>query len=237
MSIKPLYLLADSQLLFLRGSGPAFIQRVREAVDSAGPKAAYLGASNGDDPAFYSIFEAAMQLIGISQCRMVPIHPAADDMAFLQSADLVLLAGGDVERGWRAFEQNGVKDLVNRRRYDGVVLIGVSAGAIQLGLGGLVEPPAESSAVKKAEFFRFAPFYVGAHEEQEEWWNLKLLITSSQVDARGIGIPMGGGAIYFPDGELEPIRKPLTEFLKEDGEFRESMLMPESENSGKYAGI
>ncbi len=178
-----------------------------------------------------------MQSIGISQCRMVPIHPAADDMAFLQTADLVLLAGGDVERGWRAFEQNGVKDLVNRRRYDGVVLIGVSAGAIQLGLGGLVEPAAESSAVKKAEFFRFAPFYVGAHEEQEEWWNLKLLITSSQVDARGIGIPMGGGAIYFPDGELEPIRKPLTEFLKEDGEFRESMLMPESENSSKDAGI
>ena len=37
-----------------------------------------------------------------------------------------------------------------------------------------------------------------------------------------------GGAIYFPDGELEPIRKPLTEFLKEDGQFRESMLMPQS---------
>ena len=230
MSIKPLYLLADSQLLFLRETEPAFIERVREAVDSAEPKAAYLGASNGDDPAFYSIFEAAMQAIGISQRRMVPIHPSADDLAFLQSADLVLLAGGDVEKGWRAFEQNGVKDLMTRRRYDGVVLVGASAGAIQLGLGGLVEPAAESSAVKKAEFFRFAPFYVGAHEEQQEWWNLKLLITSSQVDARGIGIPMGGGAIYAPDGELEPIRKPLTEFLKEDGQFRESMLMPQ--NSG-----
>lgn len=226
MSIKPLYLLADSQLLFLRETEPAFMQRVREAVDSADPKAAYLGASNGDEPAFYSIFEAAMQSVGISQRRMVPVHPSADDLSFLQSADLVLLAGGDVEKGWRAFEQNGVKDLMARRRYDGVVLVGVSAGAIQLGLGGLVEPVAESSAVKKAEFFRFAPFYVGAHEEQEEWWNLKLLINSSSVDARGIGIPMGGGAIYFPDGELEPIRKPLTEFLKEDGELRESLLVP-----------
>lgn len=228
MSIKPLFLLADSQLLFLRESEPTFIQRVREAVDSAEPKAAYLGASNGDDPSFYSIFEAAMQSIGISHCRMVPIHPSADDMAFLQSADLVLLAGGDVEKGWRAFEQNRVKDLLTRRRYDGVVLIGVSAGAMQMGLGGLVEPAAESSAIKKTEFFRFAPFYVGAHEEQHEWWNLKLVIDSSQVDARGIGIPMGGGATYFPDGALEPIRKPLTEFLKEDGQLRESMLMPEN---------
>src|SRR2546423_9704340 len=97
MSIKPLYLLADSQLLFLRETEHAFMNRIREALDSTDPKAAYLGASNGDDPAFYSIFEAAMQSIGISQCRMVPVHPSADDLAFLQSADLVLLAGGDVE--------------------------------------------------------------------------------------------------------------------------------------------
>ena len=228
MSIKPLYLLADSQLLFLRETEHAFMNRIREAVDSTDPKAAYIGASNGDDPAYFSIFEAAMEPIGISQRRMIPAQPSKDDLSFLQIADLVLLAGGNVKQGWQAFEQNGVKDLILRRRYDGVVLVGVSAGAVQLGLGGLVEPAAESSAVKKAEFFRFAPFYIGAHEEQEEWWNLKLLINSSPVDARGIGIPLGGGAIYNPDGELEPIRKPLTEFLKEDGQFRESLVLPEA---------
>jgi hypothetical protein len=228
MSIKPLYLLADSQLLFGREGEHSFIARIREALDSPEPKAAYLGASNGDDPAFYSIFEAAMEPIGASQRRMVPVHPSKDDLAFLQSADLVLLAGGNVEQGWQAFEQNGVKDLITSRRYDGVVLVGVSAGAVQLGLGALIEPAAESSAVKKAEFFRFAPFYIGAHEEQEDWWNLKLLVNSSQVDARGIGIPMGGGAIYSPDGGLEPIRKPLTEFVKEDGQFRESVVLPEA---------
>ena len=228
MAIKPLYLLADSQLLFWHEAEHAFIDRIREAVDSSDPTAAYIGASNGDDPVYYSIFEAAMEPIGISKRRMVPVQPSKDDLSFLQSADLVLLAGGNVEQGWQALEQNGVKDLIARRRYDGVVLVGVSAGAVQLGLGALVDPAAESSAVKKAEFFRFAPFYIGAHEEQEEWWNLKLLINSSPVDARGIGIPMGGGAIYGPDGGLEPIRKPLTEFLKEDGQFRESLVLPEA---------
>ncbi|HEV2987147.1 MAG TPA: Type 1 glutamine amidotransferase-like domain-containing protein [Candidatus Angelobacter sp.] len=227
MSIKPLYLLADSQLLFLREGEHSFTARIREAMDSSEPKAAYLGASNGDDPAFYSIFEAAMEPIGVSQRRMIPTNPSKDDLAFLQSADIVLLAGGNVEQGWRAFEQNGVKDMIISRRYDGVVLVGVSAGAMHLGLGALVEPAVESSAVKKSEFFRFAPFYISAHEEQEEWWNLKLLINSSQVDARGIGIPMGGGAIYNSDGELEPIRKPLIEFVKEDGQVRESMVVPE----------
>jgi hypothetical protein len=227
MAIKPLYLLADSQLLFLKEGERLFTERIREDLDSPGPKAAYIGASNGDDPQFYSIFEAAMEPMGIAQRRMIPARPSNDDLAFLQNADLVLLAGGNVEQGWRAFEQNGVKDVISRRRYDGVVLVGVSAGAVQLGLGALIEPAAESSAVKKADFFRFAPFYIGAHEEQEAWWNLKLLVNSSQVDARGIGIPAGGGAVYSSDGSIEPIRKPLTEFLKEDGQFRESLVLPE----------
>ncbi len=227
MAIKPLYLLADSQLLFLKEEERLFTERIREDLDSPEPKAAYLGASNGDEPTFYSIFEAAMELIGISERRMIPARPSNDDLAFLQSADLVLLAGGNVEQGWRAFEQNGVKELISRRRYDGVVLVGISAGAVQLGLGAMVEPVAESSAVKRSDLFRFAPFYIGAHEEQEEWWNLKLLVNSSQVDARGIGIPAGGGAVYSSDGSLEPIRKPLIEFLKEDGQLRESLVVPE----------
>jgi cyanophycinase len=227
MAIKPLYLLADSQLLFLKEGERLFTERIREDLDSPEPKAAYIGASNGDDPQFYSIFEAAMESMGVAQRRMIPARPSNDDLAFLQNADLVLLAGGNVEQGWRTFEQNGVKDLISRRRYDGVVLVGVSAGAVQLGLGALIEPAAESSAVKKADFFRFAPFYIGAHEEQEAWWNLKLLVNSSQVDARGIGIPAGGGAVYSSDGSIEPIRKPLTEFLKEDGQLRESLVMPE----------
>src|SRR5437588_5132069 len=149
MAIKPLYLLADSQLLFLKEGARLLTERIREDLDSPEPKAAYIGASNGDDPQFYSIFEAAMEPIGVTQRRMIPARPSNDDLGFLQSADLVLLAGGNVEQGWRAFEQNGVKDLISRKRYDGVVLVGVSAGAVQLGLGPLVEPAAESSAVKK----------------------------------------------------------------------------------------
>jgi peptidase E len=227
MSIKPLYLLADSQLLFWREGEHSLMKKIREDLDSTEPKAAYLGASNGDDPAYYSIFEAAMENIGASQCRMIPAHPSNDDMAFLQSADLILLAGGNVSQGWKAFEQNGVKDLISRRRYDDVVFVGVSAGAVQLGMGAMGDSIVESSALKKVDLFRFAPFYIGAHEEQDEWWNLKLLVNSSPAGARGIGIPFGGGAIYHPEGSLEPVRKPLIELLKTEDQVRESMLVPQ----------
>jgi cyanophycinase len=227
MLIKPLYLLADSQLLFWREGEQLFTQRLREHMDAPSPKAAYIGASNGDQPEFYSIFQSAMESIGISECRMVPSRISEDDKKFLEEANLILLAGGDVERGWTTFKDNGLKDLIPRKRYDGTLLVGISAGAVQLGLGALTG----TTNMKTEEMFRFAPFFVGAHEEQEEWWNLRALVNLSQTEARGIGIPAGGGAIYYPDGTLEPVRKSLVEFSKEDDQVKEKLLLPENEFS------
>jgi len=222
LEIKPLYLLADSQLLFLEQGRNGFTQRLKEDLP-ADPKAAYIGASNNHQTEFYDLFLAAMELIGIKQCRMVPEQLADDDRAFLEEASLVLLSGGDTQRGWRVFMQNGVKELLLRKRYDGSVLVGVSAGAVQLALGAL----SEETQPKVIEMFGFAPFYIGAHEEDEDWWNLRAQVNLSRSDQRGIGIPAGGGAIYFPDGTLEPIWRPLIEFMKEDEGIKERLLVPE----------
>jgi Peptidase family S51 len=221
--IKSLYLLADSQLLFWKDNDSLFAARIGEEIEAETPKAAYIGASNGDNPDFFSLFVGAMEMIGITDCRMIPSQPSKEDTAFLEAADLLLLSGGDTERGWRAFEQNGLKELIPQKRFGGAVLVGISAGAVQLGMGSLTG----TSTMKSEEMFRFAPFYVGAHEEAEEWWNLRALVNLSQTDARGIGIPAGGGAIYHPDGSLEPVRKPLMEFAKEGEQFSEKLLLPE----------
>ncbi|HEX3095259.1 MAG TPA: peptidase, partial [Candidatus Angelobacter sp.] len=66
MVIKPLYLLADSQLFFWKSGGDSLTERIRADLDSANPKAAYIGASNGDQPEFYTLFEAAMEAMAIS---------------------------------------------------------------------------------------------------------------------------------------------------------------------------
>jgi peptidase E len=219
--IAPLYLLADSQLLFSRADENGLTSGIRANLTSSDPKAAYIGASNGDREEFYGLFVAAMELMGVSRCRMVPSQLADEDRVFVEEADLVLLAGGDVERGWQVFERNGLKELLVRKRYDGGILVGISAGAVQLGLGALTDAPQP----KKLDLFGFVPFYVGAHEENDEWWNLRALVILSQ-SGRGIGIPMGGGAICWPDGTLEPIRQPLTELLKEGDQVGERLLMP-----------
>jgi hypothetical protein len=222
MVIKPLYLLADSQLFFWKSENDSLAERLRADLDTTNPKAAYVGASNSDQPEFYSLFQAAMESMGISNCRAVPSQPSREDISFLENADLIVLSGGDVERGWRTFEQNGLKELLPRKRFDGAILMGVSAGAVQLGLGHL----SNAAQPKPLEMFRFAPFYVGAHDEENDWWDLRALVKLSQSDVRGIGIPAGGGAVYQSDGTLEPIRKHLTELAKESARITENVLTP-----------
>ena len=220
--VKPLYLLADSQLFFWKSDGGSLAERIRADLDAGNPTAAYIGASNGDQPEFYSLFVAAMDVMGISKCRMVPAQPSREDILFIEDADLILLAGGDVERGWQVFKQNGLKDLIPRRRLDGAILVGVSAGAVQFGLGCL----SNSAQPKQLDMFRFAPFYVGAHDEKNVGWDLRALVNLSQSDARAIGIAAGGGAVYSSDGTLEPLRNPLIELSKQDAKISENLLAP-----------
>lgn len=220
--IKPLYLLADSQLFFWKSGGDSLAERLRANLDTGKPKAAYIGASNGDQPEFYSLFHAAMESMGISDCRMVPSRPTREDTSFMEEADLIVLSGGDAERGWRTFEQNGLIELIPRKRFDGAILMGVSAGAVQLGLGCL----SNSARPKQIDMFRFAPFYVGVHDEESDWWDLRALVNLSQANTRAIGIPAGGGAVYQSDGTLEPIRKHLTELTRESARITENVLAP-----------
>lgn len=225
-ALKPIFLLADSQLLFWRDEeGNRFLDRARAMIDAdspgRAPKAAYLGASNGDLPEFYDLFLGAMAEIGIhsGDCRHVPSRPGAGDLEFLAAADIVLLAGGDVQRGWQAFESAGLKDKIAERYYAGAILIGVSAGAVQLGLKGWSDD-------EVFDTFRLVPFVIDVHDEPA-WTGLLRAVPVVGELARGYGIPSGGGALYHPDYSLEPVRQTLTEVdTTESGGLRQALLFP-----------
>ena len=198
--MQPIFLLADSQLLFWRDGGQLLLERV---VTRDQLKAAYIGASNGDDPNFYEIFVSAMEGVGVVDCRMIPSAVSEADMEFLNSADVILLSGGDVEAGWRVFLNNGLSEHIIRRYYEGASLIGVSAGAVQLGLCGLA---ADGSLI---ETFKLVPFIIGAHEESDNWKTTRELLRLSGPGKTAIGLPAGGGAIYHQDHTVEALRHPL----------------------------
>jgi len=226
-SLKPIFLLADSQLLFWRdGEGNRFLDRARQLIAADAPEkrpaAAYLGASNGDAPEFFDLFVAAMAEIGIHDCRHILSRPGDEDFAYLEQADLILLAGGDARRGWEVFVETGLKEKLAASYYAGSLLVGVSAGAVQLGLKGWDE---DGSNLFDA--LCLVPFVIDAHDEPS-WSRLLRAVARTGENARGFGIRSGGGALYHPDYSIEPVREPLTEVtLGEDGP-RQSLLFPGS---------
>src|SRR6185295_7541254 len=173
-AIQPVFLLSDSQLLFWRDG----------------------------EPEFYELFLAAMDGIGIRRCRHVPERPTSEDLAWVDAADLLLFAGGDVRRGWDSFQANGLPEKIFARYYAGALLVGISAGAVQLGLKGLDE-----GSDRLFDTFRVVPFVLDAHGEPD-WHRLYRTVPRAGEHVKGIGIPTGGGLIYHPDYSLEPIRHP-----------------------------
>ena len=96
--LKPIYLLADSQLLFWKKDGKLFLQSLKDMLDEEmdegeEPLAVYIGASNGDLPEFYEIFKTAMESVGIRNCRMIHSELPEEEEDAVEDADLVLRAG------------------------------------------------------------------------------------------------------------------------------------------------
>ena len=228
-AIRPMFLLADSQLLFWKEGDALFLARVREALGERPLQAAYLGASNGDVPDYYDLFVAGMDGIGVRDCRMIPASPSAADRAFFDEADVILLAGGDAARGYRAFQESGLAERILSRYAAGAVLIGISAGAMQLGLRAC---PGHGEA--SFSTFRLVPALVAVHDEPD-WAALTEGVIGLEGSGRGIGIPFGGGAVVHPDLTVEPVRKGLVEISVEDGVVKRALLMPGNGGAGATA--
>ena len=219
--LQPILLTADSQLLFWQVDGEPFLARCRARLGDE-PRAAYIGASNGDVLDFYHLFRGAMEGVGISRCRMIPSVPSEEDLEFIDEADLILLAGGDVARGWEVMKDNGITQKLIERYYTGALLAGVSAGAVQLGLFGLYE---EGEAAQPFETLKLVPYLIDAHAEPD-WDRLRRAMPSVGEHVRGLGIPTGGGALIHGDLAVEPVRHPLTEMTYDGDRVTQALIFP-----------
>ncbi len=234
-NVKPVFLLADSQLLFWHEKEESLMDRIRKLLEEEKPdgpfKAAYIGASNSDKPEYYDIFLAAMNQAGITeeQCQLIRSKKTRKkDLKFLEDADLILLAGGDTEKGWDIINEKFQETIV-ARYYKGTVIIGVSAGAVQLGTRGWKEN--EELPGSLFETFQLVPAVIDVHNEESDWELLNKTIEHLGAWNRGFGIPSGGGAVYHPDWSFEAIRHHLVEFahVKDEfgwAEFKRSLIIP-----------
>lgn len=223
---KPLFLLSDSQSLFRNGSDtllPA-LQESAQIAERNVTRAAYIGASNGDAPEFFELFVAAMDHVNLHESRMIRAEFGSDDRAFLESADLLLLAGGDVDDGLEIMKRTGMDAAITSRYYSGAVVVGVSAGAVQLGMGWYGRHHGHVS-----DGLKLVPYYIGVHGERDDWVPLRTLVQSREEYAKGFGIPFGGAMIYHADMSMEAVRYPVAEFeksVKQNGSVTGNLLLP-----------
>jgi len=225
--LAPLYLFADSQLLFWKRNGKLLLESVRESLAGDAPPAAYIGASNGDRPEFYEIFTAAMNAAGFPEHRMIGSAFTAEDREFLDRAQLILLAGGDVRLGWTTFEKTGMKEQILARYASGAVLVGISAGAVQLGRHGLVDN-GESTGLELFDVFGLVPALIDVHDEQRDWTRLASTVRMLEGSIGGLGIATAGGIVFHSDGSAEALRHPVHEFRYDGTRVVHSLLMPEA---------
>ena len=233
--VKPVFLLADSQLLFWRDKEEPLMDRIRKLLEEEKPggpfKAAYIGASNDDKPEYYDIFLAAMSQAGITEdhCQLIRSKKTRKkDLKFLEEADLILLAGGDTEKGWDIIKEKFQQTIVDRY-YKGAVLMGISAGAVQLGLRGWREN--EEFPKNLFETFQLVPAVIDVHNEESDWETLHKTVEHLEAWTKGFGIPAGGGAVYHPDWSFEALRHHLVEFAYVKDEFgwavfKRSLIIP-----------
>ena len=166
-----------------------------------------------------------MDAVGVTERRMIRASFDSEDRVFLQRAQLLLLAGGDVQLGWNTFEKTGMKEIILERYAQGATLVGVSAGAVQLGRQTVFNTE-ESAALELIDVFNLVPAIIDVHDEQHEWARLSRTIHMLEGTVTGLGIPTGGGIVAHPDGTIEALRRPTDEFSWNGTGMKQSILLP-----------
>jgi hypothetical protein len=215
--VRPVYLLADSQWLFQRNEQQPFLKKAITHIVNKKPKAAYIGISNGDTPAFYSLFCEAMNAVDVVHTGMITSIFRESEQEFLESADIILLSGGDTQQGLKVFQDTGIARILRTRYQLGATLIGVSAGAIQLGsacLGENIEP------------LKIVPFIVTVHADKDNFREIDTRVGPLKTTTPVYEIPLGAGLIYYPNGDIEAVGKPINKLVFNAGKRSNNLVFP-----------
>ena len=192
------------------------------------PRVAWIGAANGDSRTW---FERAARVLRakygaeVALARSVGDVDADETRRLIAAADVIYIAGGDVEQLALRTQALGLDELIRRRHAEGALVVGVSAGAIGLTRYWVRFPEDANSDTDDDDERRDAgaptrfacigalPFAVDCHDEESDWEELRALLGAwgreepgASVDAWGI--PAGGALEVAADGRIAHVGPP-----------------------------
>lgn len=218
--MKPLYLLAGNPGI-RKKSGDRLTKKILQNSGVDHPSIAYIGAASNDNRSFYLMFRDYMQRCGAGEVILSPLACKRVDLkktlSILESADMVFISGGDVEKGMKVLEEKQILPFLRGLFENGKPFFGISAGSIMLGQKWIRwKNPEDDLTASLFPCMGFAPIILDTHGEEEEWEELRELLEKTPEGTMGYGIPAGSGLCIHPDGTLEPLGGEICRFIKKN---------------------
>src|SRR5262245_10443159 len=111
---------------------PGLLAHALSLSGAATPRVCVLNTATGDDPDSYRRFYARLSQHGahVSHLQLFTMPNVADPQDLLLSQDVIFVGGGSVANMLAVWRVHGLDSIMRRAWESGVVLAGVSAGAI-----------------------------------------------------------------------------------------------------------
>ncbi len=207
--------------------GDKFHDRAFAELPSA-PSVAWIGAANGDKRQWFERAAEALRkrygaTVHFARTVPAPDRDLVETRRILDDAQLILLGGGDPALIAEHLVSSGLDEIVVRRRREGAVLVGVSAGAIGLCRYWVRFPEDEAALEAPARYacIGAVPIVCDCHDEESDWEELRALLDAWRREEPGgsvdaYGIPMGGALWLDGEDRMTPIGNP-PKWLRLDG--------------------
>jgi peptidase E len=120
---------------------PTLMRYAAELSGSVTPKICLINTASGDDAAGYMRTYSMLSAMAskVSHLQLFPMPNVTDTADFLLSHDIIFVGGGSVANMLAVWRVHGLDDLLRQAWEAGVIMAGVSAGAICWFAGGTTD--------------------------------------------------------------------------------------------------
>lgn len=215
---KPVYLLAGGRPRD-HGMTDLIIQMIFKESARVSPTIAYVGTANGDNQDFFNRMTQMYREAGAYRVYHALISPDGADLKkaqdALNSADIVFISGGDVDRGIRVLREKNMIDCLSTLYQQGKPFFGSSAGAIMLAKEWVRwRDPDDSTSAELFPCLGFAPVICDCHDEEGGWEELKVALSLEEDDVKGYGLVSGTAIRVFADGRIEALGGTIHQYVR-----------------------
>jgi peptidase E len=218
---KPVFLLAGGR----SGGDKTMVTTMQEMSMETGiarPDIAYIGAASQDNKAFFLFIGAMLKKAGAGKISHAVISHGKSNLNkardIIASSDAVFMSGGDVEAGMQILKEKNMTEYLQNLYSEGKLFFGASAGSIMLAKEWVRwQNPDDDATAEIFSCLGLVPVICDTHAEDDDWQELKVLLSLEPDNSIGYGIASKSCLKVFPDGRVEAIGSAVKRFANIQG--------------------